>query len=69
LRKQQTLADIEKQLDPARFVRVHRSFILNLERLARIEPYAKDSWLVILADGARIPMSRTGYLRLRELMR
>jgi two-component system LytT family response regulator len=69
LRKQQTLADLEKQLDPARFVRVHRSFILNLERLARIEPYAKDSWLVILSDGARIPMSRTGYLRLREIMR
>jgi two-component system, LytTR family, response regulator len=68
LRKQQTLGEIEKHLDPARFVRVHRSFILNLDRLARIEPYAKDSWLVILADGSRLPMSRTGYLRLRELI-
>jgi two-component system LytT family response regulator len=68
LRKQQTLAEIEKHLDPARFVRVHRSFILNLDRLARIEPYAKDSWLVILTDGTRLPMSRTGYLRLRELI-
>jgi two-component system LytT family response regulator len=67
-RKQQTMADIEAQLDRARFVRIHRSFLLNIERLARIEPYAKDSWLAILADGSRLPVSRTGYSRLKELM-
>ena len=67
-RKQQTLADIEKQLDRARFVRVHRSFILNVERLARIEPYAKDSWLAILGEGARLPVSRAGYDRLKALL-
>jgi two-component system LytT family response regulator len=69
LRKQMTLAEIERQLDPTRFVRIHRSFVLNIERLARIEPYAKDSWLVILVDGGRLPMSRTGYARLKELIR
>jgi two-component system LytT family response regulator len=68
LRKQLTLAQVERQLDPTRFVRVHRSYVLNLERLARIEPYSKDSWLVILSDGSRLPMSRSGYERLRELM-
>lgn len=68
LRKQYTLTEIESQLDPARFVRIHRSFILNIERLVRIEPYAKDSWLVILKDGGRLPMSRTGYARLKELI-
>jgi two-component system LytT family response regulator len=68
LRKQQTLTDIEAQLDPARFVRIHRSFLLNIERLARIEPYAKDSWLAILQDGTRLPLSRKGYQRLRELI-
>jgi len=68
LRKQQTLADIESQLDHARFVRIHRSFILNIERLVRIEPYAKDSWLAILKDGGQLPMSRTGYARLKELI-
>jgi len=68
LRKQQTLSEIEAQLDPARFVRIHRSFVLNLERLVRIEPYAKDSWLAILADGSHLPVSRTGYQRLRELI-
>lgn len=68
LRKQQTLTDIETQLDHARFVRIHRSFILNLERLVRVEPYAKDSWLAILKDGSRLPLSRTGYTRLKELI-
>lgn len=68
LRKQQTLTDLETQLDRARFVRIHRSFILNLERLVRIEPYAKDSWLAILKDGSQLPLSRTGYTRLKELI-
>lgn len=67
-RKQQTMAEIEQQLDRSRFVRIHRSFLLNIERLARIEPYAKDSWLAILADGSKLPVSRTGYSRLKELM-
>jgi two-component system, LytTR family, response regulator len=67
-RKQQTMAEIEGQLDRSRFVRIHRSFLLNIERLARIEPYAKDSWLAILADGSRLPVSRTGYSRLKELI-
>jgi len=67
-RKQQTMADIEAQLDRARFVRIHRSFLLNIERLARIEPYAKDSWLAILTDGTKLPVSRTGYSRLKELI-
>jgi len=67
-RKQQTMADIETQLDRTRFVRIHRSFLLNIERLARIEPYAKDSWLAILTDGTKLPVSRTGYSRLKELI-
>jgi two-component system LytT family response regulator len=68
-RKQQTMAEIEAQLDRARFVRIHRSFLLNVERLSRIEPYAKDSWLAVLQDGTtRLPVSRTGYSRLKELI-
>jgi two-component system, LytTR family, response regulator len=68
LRKQQTMADLETQLDPARFVRIHRSFILNVERLARIDLYGKDSWLAILSDGSKLPMSRTGHAKLKELI-
>ncbi|HEX9984834.1 MAG TPA: LytTR family transcriptional regulator DNA-binding domain-containing protein [Thermoanaerobaculia bacterium] len=66
--KQQTLGELERLLDPARFVRVHRSYIVNLESLARVEPYAKDSRVAILRDGTRIPISRAGYERLRELL-
>ena len=64
-RKQQTMAELETSLDPARFVRIHRSVLLNLDRLARIELYAKDSRLAILTDGTRLPLSRAGYARLR----
>jgi two-component system LytT family response regulator len=66
--KQQSIASVEAMLDPACFVRIHRSAIVNLERVARIEPYGKDSRLVILTDGTRLPVSRTGYARLMEVM-
>jgi len=66
--KQQTLAEIEAALDPVRFVRIHRSYILNVERLSKIELYAKDSRAAILADGSRLPLSRTGYQRLKGLL-
>ncbi len=68
LRKQQAIGDIAAELDPARFVRIHRSYVLNLERLERIELYAKDSRVAILRDGTRLPVSRSGYAMLRELL-
>jgi two-component system LytT family response regulator len=66
--KQQPIASLEALLDPARFVRIHRSVIVNLERVARIEPYGKESRIAILADGVRLPVSRAGYARLLEAM-
>jgi two-component system LytT family response regulator len=66
--KNETLAVLAETLDPARFVRIHRSFVLNLERLARLELYAKDSRVAILHDGKQLPVSRAGYARLKELM-
>jgi two-component system, LytTR family, response regulator len=66
--KEQTLAELETTLDPARFVRIHRSYLLNVERLTRVEPYGKDSRVAILADGTRLPVSRSGYARLSELL-
>ncbi len=68
VRKKQTLTRLASALDPGRFVRVHRSYLLNVERLARLELYAKDSRVGILHDGTRIPVSRAGYARLRELL-
>ena len=66
--KQQPIASLETALDPARFVRIHRSAIVNLERVARIEPYGKESRMAILSDGTRLPVSRSGYARLLEAM-
>jgi len=67
-RKQQTMSDLEAQLDPARFVRIHRSYLLNIDRLSRLELYSKDSWLAILTSGAHLPVSRAGHARLKELI-
>jgi len=66
--KDQTLGSVEASLDPARFVRVHRSYLLNIDRIARVELYAKDSRVAILRDGTRLPVSRAGYARLGRLL-
>jgi two-component system LytT family response regulator len=66
--KQQTMNEIEATLDARRFVRIHRSTIINLDRLAKVELYAKDSRVATLKDGSTWNVSRAGYDRLRELM-
>jgi two-component system LytT family response regulator len=66
--KQQTLAELEAALDPARFVRIHRSYLLNLDRLARIESEGGEARVAVLADGTRLPVSRSGYARLKALL-
>jgi len=69
LLKQQTLAEAESILNPAQFVRIHRSYILNIDRLSRLELYAKDSHAAILRDGSRLPVSRSGYARLSAVLK
>jgi two-component system LytT family response regulator len=66
--KQQRLSVLEQVLDPARFIRIHRSVILNIDRLARIELYAKDSRMAVLKDRTQLPVSRRGYERLRRFL-
>ena len=66
--KQQTIASLEASLDPKQFLRIHRSYIVNLERVARIEPYGKDSKVAVLTNDARLPVSRAGYDRLRAVL-
>jgi len=68
LLKQQRLADLEESLDPGRFVRIHRSYLLNVDRLASIETEDRDRKVAVLRDGTRLPVSRSGYARLRELL-
>lgn len=66
--KQQTIASLEASLDPNEFVRIHRSYIVSLERVTRIEPYGKDSRVAVLSSGVRLPVSRAGYARLQALL-
>ena len=66
--KQQTISGLELALDPKLFVRIHRSYLVNLERVTRIEPYGKDSKVAILTNGVRLPVSRAGYARLKTLL-
>lgn len=66
--KQQTISGLEAALDPALFVRIHRSFLVNIERVVRIEPYAKDSKVAVLSNGVKLPVSRAGFARLKKLL-
>jgi two-component system LytT family response regulator len=66
--KQQTLASLEDSLPKPRFVRIHRSYLLNLDRLARVEPSETGAPTAVLADGTRLPVSRTGAQRLNEVL-
>ncbi|WP_230418954.1 LytR/AlgR family response regulator transcription factor [Undibacterium griseum] len=66
--KTQSLSDIEKQLNPAKFVRVHRSYLLGLHALTGFERSSKDSQSACLKSGVKIPVSRSGYERVRSLL-
>jgi len=63
--KEQTLQDLEAVLDPSRFVRLHRSYLIQASRLGRIEPISKDAKVAVLNSGARIPISAKGLTRLQ----
>jgi len=66
--KQQTLSSLETRLDPKRFLRIHRSFIIQMDRLARLEQSETESWVAVLVDGTRLPVSKSGYARLKETL-
>jgi two-component system, LytTR family, response regulator len=66
--KQQTISGLETTLDPTLFVRIHRSYLVNIERVVRIEPYAKESKVAVLSNGVKLPVSRAGFARLKKLL-
>lgn len=64
--KQQTMKYFENHLDNEQFVRVHRSYIANIGYIERIEPYEKTNFIIILKDGKKVPVSRSGMQALKE---
>ena len=66
--KNRTMAHFEQLLDPAKFVRVHRSYIVNIAEATRLDPYEKDSHVLLLRSGQRIPVSKQGMGRIRDLL-
>jgi two-component system LytT family response regulator len=66
--KNKTMNHFEKTLDPQQFVRSHRSYIVNIQQITRIDPYEKDNHIAILKSGAKVPVSRNGYAKLRMVL-
>jgi two-component system LytT family response regulator len=66
--KKKTMSFYENMLDVNQFVRVHRSYIIQLSQLTRIEPLEKDSHVALLKSGTRIPLSKTGYIKLKSIL-
>jgi len=66
--KQQTMKYYETCLDPAYFIRIHRSYIVRIEQIKQIEPYEKDSFIVKTLTGAKLSVSKSGYKKLKEIL-
>ncbi len=66
--KNKTMQFYENMLDPQLFVRVHRSYIIQLNQITKIDPYQKESHLATLRNGKQIPVSKTGYGKLKGIL-
>jgi two-component system LytT family response regulator len=66
--KNKTMNHFEQVLDVQHFVRSHRSFIINIQQITRIDPYEKDNHVAVLRSGVQVPVSRSGYVRLRQVL-
>jgi two-component system LytT family response regulator len=66
--KNRTMAHFEKVLDGSKFIRVHRSYIVNISEATRLDPYEKDSHVLLLKSGEKIPVSKQGMGRIREVL-
>lgn len=66
--KKRTMASLESTLSPTLFTRIHRSYIVNIQLITRIEAHEKESWIAILNKAEQLPVSKTGYLKLKEVL-
>jgi two-component system, LytTR family, response regulator len=66
--KNRTMGSFEQVLDAQQFVRCHRSYMVNVQFITRLDPYEKESYLAILKTGEKVPVSKTGYIKLRKVL-
>lgn len=66
--KKKTMSHFEQVLDPKEFLRVHRSFIVQLQQITKVEQSEKSTHVALLKNGAKVPLSRTGYAKLKEVL-
>lgn len=66
--KKSTMSYFENVLDAGVFIRTHRSYIINIQQITRIDPYEKENHIAILKSGAKIPVSRSGYPKLKAML-
>ena len=66
--KQQTMKYLEAHLDQNNFVRIHRSYISAVKCISKIEVMAKESYVAVMKDGGTLPVSRSGYTKLKEVL-
>jgi two-component system LytT family response regulator len=66
--KNKTMASFEKLLPAQQFVRIHRSYIVNVQLISRIDAYEKESHIMQLTSGAKLPVSKSGYMKLKEVL-
>ena len=67
--KQKTMKFFEEHLDANQFVRIHRSYLLNLSHISEIQQYEKESWIVLTKQGAKLKVSKAGYSNLKEKLK
>ena len=67
--KQKTMKFFESHLDSQQFVRIHRSYLVNVSQISEIQQYEKESWMVLTKQGAKIKVSKAGYINLKEKLK
>jgi len=66
--KKQTMGFYESLFESHNFLRVHRTFLLQLNQITKVEPFEKNAHVAVLKNGARLPLSRSGYAKLKEVL-
>jgi two-component system, LytTR family, response regulator len=66
--KHQTMKYFESHLDPSEFIRIHRGYLVRIPQIAQLEQFGKESYVLVLKSGTKLPVSKSGYSRLKEVL-